>query len=1244
MADEIRQQLTFDASTAIAELSKLTQSLDTSRTALNNFGTSVSNFNRQASGAVATMQGLATSAGNLQASLRGGLIPPQTTANLQQSSGLVDQFGNSLSKQAGTAKVAATANTAAARSAIGVGSASSKAMTGVNQLNISFTTLARVIQTQLIVRAFSAFTRGLGTATREAAEFQKTISEIQSITDNAFGSFDAAASAVRGLSDAFNLSLGDVGEGLYQVISNQIQGAATQVDVLTAALKLGKVGSTDAESSINLLTGTINAFELNANDANRVAGIFFETVRLGRTRISELAQSFGAVAPIFAEAGGEVEELAGAFAAVTINGVNTAKAATQLRGIINAFLKPTTEMTKVLNEAGFSSGELAIQTLGLGGALALIQDSTGGSATELAKLIPRVRGLSGAMILARNNGETLDKTVQALRATTSELLEEKLELRLETNAEQVERELNQVKNALTVDLGQALLATAKNFLDAVGGADTLVAVIKVMTPLLIGVGTSAIIAAVSLGAYALAAKTASGANILLGTTSKFARRGLLSLGISRQLTRSLLGFARSATPIGIGFAIGSAIGFGLNDALVSNANKAAKESADALGRALIAGELGQDLERVREEARVRIKAIKDVTKEQVLALNEIKKLETARTKTFLDSNAEIFADTQKLFSALTSANNKLIQDLTRERDTADKAQSSSLSRQANLRSTIEDRAFKQSIGFLSDRRKLFALESQGAALAADANSKLASARTEADAKTALDQLKRAEGFIQEAAAIASSSGSLSDQNRLFRQRQAISSATLRSEQQFAATQAQIKRDAEAALVVEQKRVAELNREVKEAQAAISAFKNAATQEERLTAARKARAEIADITPELALGVGEVDFSQLVSLETFKDNLSREIRNADLAFAPDQLIGATELNNLTNAFAQATTEATLTGIGQAVTELSAAGIDLEIDIDFSQSSVAALQSALDQIQKGSKTQQDEITEATNRTGDAVTRNIAGQKALDEAQKRSENSAAAFISTLANAATLDTEGFLKFENVLNIIRDRLRETGNNLENLTPESAEVELNKLAVAFQKVDDAADFVSRAQLAPLRDEIIQLLELLNIANNPAGGGNKSAEVAADISTLPESGAGLNAQLRQGVNLSARIANNINSISQIQPSVPAATAATGKFFPKFLAGGGLSSRGTDTVPAMLSPGEFVVNARSSRRFFSQLQAINAGVKPIFRQEGGPVTSVGDINVTVNGGKDADATGRTVARSIRRELRRGTSSLK
>jgi hypothetical protein len=83
-------------------------------------------------------------------------------------------------------------------------------------------------------------------------------------------------------------------------------------------------------------------------------------------------------------------------------------------------------------------------------------------------------------------------------------------------------------------------------------------------------------------------------------------------------------------------------------------------------------------------------------------------------------------------------------------------------------------------------------------------------------------------------------------------------------------------------------------------------------------------------------------------------------------------------------------------------------------------------------------------------------------------------------------------------------------------------------------------------------------------------------------------------------------------------------------------------GTDTIPAMLSPGEMVINAASSQKFFSQLTAMNAGIQPVSQGTSGSTTNIGDINVTVNGGPTGQQTARTIAAELRRELRRGTVS--
>ena len=74
---------------------------------------------------------------------------------------------------------------------------------------------------------------------------------------------------------------------------------------------------------------------------------------------------------------------------------------------------------------------------------------------------------------------------------------------------------------------------------------------------------------------------------------------------------------------------------------------------------------------------------------------------------------------------------------------------------------------------------------------------------------------------------------------------------------------------------------------------------------------------------------------------------------------------------------------------------------------------------------------------------------------------------------------------------------------------------------------------------------------------------------------------------------------MDQLAMAAASVPAPgggeemTAAHGGM--AFLARGG-HPRGTDVIPAMLTPGEMVMSAATTRRFASQLTAMNAGGGP------------------------------------------------
>jgi hypothetical protein len=141
------------------------------------------------------------------------------------------------------------------------------------------------------------------------------------------------------------------------------------------------------------------------------------------------------------------------------------------------------------------------------------------------------------------------------------------------------------------------------------------------------------------------------------------------------------------------------------------------------------------------------------------------------------------------------------------------------------------------------------------------------------------------------------------------------------------------------------------------------------------------------------------------------------------------------------------------------------------------------------------------------------------------------------------------------------------------------------------------------------------------------------EIAAARFTLVE----YNTQLQKIVSSLQSAVIRIDNIRPLMRPVPIEDpTVTEKAF------GGMVSRGTDSILALLSPGEFVVNAAASRRFYSQLVAMNSAI-PGFAA-GGPVTNVtGDFNIHMNSSGNATADVQEIGRLLKREIRRGTISL-
>lgn len=140
----------------------------------------------------------------------------------------------------------------------------------------------------------------------------------------------------------------------------------------------------------------------------------------------------------------------------------------------------------------------------------------------------------------------------------------------------------------------------------------------------------------------------------------------------------------------------------------------------------------------------------------------------------------------------------------------------------------------------------------------------------------------------------------------------------------------------------------------------------------------------------------------------------------------------------------------------------------------------------------------------------------------------------------------------------------------------------------------------------------------------------------------------------------RIADQIqrirdNPLPPLQlPQAPPAAAPRGGFdnfisSEDFFAEGGLiggrfNSFGPDNRIIAARDGEMVIRPDATRRFYSQLVAMNAGKIPHFAG-GGVVnnSSTGDITINVNGSRNPEQTARAVMAKIKREQRRGNGRI-
>ena len=317
-----------------------------------------------------------------------------------------------------------------------------------NQMILSWTSVARIFAIQTIHQGISKITSSLASSLKGAREYQKQLAEIQTIGPEFKKDFAGLDEQVKAFSRLTGFYLDESTAGLYQTLSNQVASTGDKFTFMGRAADLAIAGVASLDSTVNLLSSSINSYGKSSEEAGILSGKLFKTVELGRLRIDEIANSYGRVLGLSAQIGISFDEVNASMATLTRSGLDWSEAITLITNVSLKLAKPTKALQKIFDQIGVSGAEAGISAFGFQGLIKEIGKVSGTTATALGKVFGRVRAVRGASGLIGEAAQGYADSFKQIQEANEQTTFDAKKFIFETNAKQLELEFNDAAVAL----------------------------------------------------------------------------------------------------------------------------------------------------------------------------------------------------------------------------------------------------------------------------------------------------------------------------------------------------------------------------------------------------------------------------------------------------------------------------------------------------------------------------------------------------------------------------------------------------------------------------------------------------------------------------------------------------------------------------------------------------------------------------------------------------------------------------
>lgn len=314
------------------------------------------------------------------------------------------------------------------------------------------------------VRALDALGRAAGESVQNLRDFSRGVAEVNSILPANEKLTRESTQSLIAFSSQFATGSAEQAKAFYNIISSGVKGTANQIEILRVSNAAAVAGLVDIDKAAKVIVSSMNAYSRAGLTATEASDSLFVAVREGQLNFNEMAEFIGNVTGVAAAAGLTFNELTGAIAAFTNQGLATDIAVVGLRQVLVSVIKPTKEAADEANRLGLEFSTTALKSKGLAGFIKDVSDKTNDNSESLARLFGNVRALTPIITTINGNFEAfnkiLDETKNSAGATAEafKIISENFDFQLKRRAQEFKTFFLQIGISIRDTFGNSALS------------------------------------------------------------------------------------------------------------------------------------------------------------------------------------------------------------------------------------------------------------------------------------------------------------------------------------------------------------------------------------------------------------------------------------------------------------------------------------------------------------------------------------------------------------------------------------------------------------------------------------------------------------------------------------------------------------------------------------------------------------------------------------------------------------------